>query len=75
MTHIINTFYIARDGDGHQAEYPKRPKWDETLQCYDGRTLTVDDFGHDLDTGDKLSAGDCVKVTLSLTFEEPRGDK
>ena len=70
--HIINTFYIAKDGDGSQFEYKEEPTWSEIDQLYDGEYLHKHDFGYDIDTQDLLSAGDVVKATLSLTFcEQP----
>ncbi len=67
--HIIKTFWIAKDGDGSQFEYSEKPTWKG--QYYTGRLLGPAAFGLDINTGNLLSAGDCVQVTLSMTFAEP----
>ncbi len=71
--HIIKTFWIAKDGNGSQFEYSEKPTWynGRDDQYYRGKYLRPNDFGLDINTGNLLSAGDCVQVTLSMTFAEP----
>ena len=70
---IINTFWVARDGDGSQFEYSEKPTWNEDLGpdgAFTGKYLRPSDIGYGLDTIDAIEHGQRCKVTISLTVDE-----